>query len=463
MRSRSMIAIFVIVFVDLLGFSLVIPLLPYYAGAYNATPLVTGLLVATYAAGQFIGAPLIGRLSDSRGRRPLLLISLLGTMAGFILLAVSDPVGRALAHLFSADPSAALTNVLIIVLLFVSRAIEGLTGGDIATAQAYISDITTPNTRAQGLGILGAAFGLGFVLGPAVGGILSVYGSYMPAAAAALMTGVAVLLTLFWLPESLSPERREELSRSPRAAFSLAELRRALRLPTVGTLLNIRFFFGMAFNMFTSVFALYAAARLHLTARDTGFILTYVGLMLVLVQGFAVGPLTRRFGEHRVITTTIFVLGFGLAAWAFVPNLFLLLLALPLLSIPGGVFNTVINSALSKAVLVDEIGGTLGLSASIEAFTRVLSPSLGGFLLESLGTWAPGIAGTVIMAGLAWFAMTRLASRRQPDPTGFPFEALPVPAEPDPADADPPEPERTSDADDYQCLEPAYQGTPCPA
>jgi DHA1 family tetracycline resistance protein-like MFS transporter len=199
MKNSRLLTIFLIVFIDLLGFSLILPLLPYYAESYGATPTVVGLLVASYAAAQLIGAPLLGRLSDRLGRRPVLLLSVAGTFAGFLLLGFADPLGRLIAGLIA--PNAA--NVFIIGVLFFSRILDGITGGNITVAQAYITDVTDDQNRARGLGMIGAAFGLGFIIGPAAGGALSKWGYSLPAFVAAAISFINILMILSFLPESL--------------------------------------------------------------------------------------------------------------------------------------------------------------------------------------------------------------------------------------------------------------------
>lgn len=392
MHKHCFLAIFIVVFVDLLGFSLILPLLPYYAETFGADAVATGLLVAAYAVAQLIGAPILGRLSDRIGRRPVLLLSIAGTLAGFLLLGIANALW----------------------ILFASRLIDGLTGGNISVAQAYIADVTDQKNRARALGMIGAAFGLGFIIGPAVGGALSIYGYAAPAFAAAGLSFLNLIAVFIWLPESLTAERRAALAQQNRPPFTLRALWDALNRPRVGPLLHTRLFFGLAFATFQTIFALYAQYRLGLTAQTTGYVLAYVGVLSVIVQGFAIGRLTARMSETRLIFIATIIMTVSLLAWAFVPNLATLLVVLAPLSFAGGVLNTVLNSALTKAVYPEEIGGTLGLSAAVESLTRVIAPSAGGFLLEALGTWAPGVFSAIVMAWVVTFVWRRLVVN--PDP-----------------------------------------------
>jgi DHA1 family tetracycline resistance protein-like MFS transporter len=392
MQNRSLTTVFVIVFIDLLGFSLILPLLPYYAETFGATPTVVGLLVASYAAAQLLGAPLLGRLSDRYGRRPVLLLSIFGTFLGFLLLGFARSLW----------------------VLFASRILDGLTGGNISVAQAYITDVTDEKSRARGLGLIGAAFGLGFIIGPAVGGALSIYGYALPAFAAAGLAFLNLIAVFTWLPESLTEVRRAELAQHPRPAFTFRALWQALNRPRVGPLLHVRFFFGLAFAIFQTIFALYAQYRLGLEANQTGYVLAYVGLLSVLVQGVAIGWLAIHISERYLIFSAVVLMAFSLLAWAFVPSLLALLVLLAPLALAGGTLNTILSSALTKAVYPEEVGGTLGLSTSLESLTRVIAPSVGGVLLGRLGTAAPGVFGALIMLWVVSFVWRRLIVN--PDP-----------------------------------------------
>ncbi|HEX9029180.1 MAG TPA: MFS transporter, partial [Anaerolineales bacterium] len=255
-NNKKLAGIFLIVFIDLLGFSLILPLLPYYAKTFHAGPTMTGLLVASYAVAQLFGAPLLGRLSDRFGRRPILIVSLLGTLAGFLLLGLA----RALW------------------VLFASRVIDGFTGGNLNVAQAYITDVTDANRRARGLGMIGAAFGLGFIIGPVTGGILSQWGFAVPAFAAAGLALINLLMVILWLPESLPTGKRFGNPRKG-SPISISAMLHAIRRPYTGSLLITRLIFGLAFAIFQTIFSLYALTRFNLSASQTGYILAYVGVL----------------------------------------------------------------------------------------------------------------------------------------------------------------------------------------
>jgi len=281
-------------------------------------------------------------------------------------------------------------------------------------AQAYISDITDEKNRAKGLGLIGAAFGLGFIIGPAAGGLLSKFGYSVPALVAAGLSFLNLVSIFFFLPESLTEQRRLAMHVQKRPPFTLKALIVALYRPKVGPLLHVRFFFALAFSMFQSIFSLYAAYKLYLSSQTTGYVLAYVGVLSVLVQGVGVGLVTKRFRENAIIITSMWLMVVGLVGWAITPNLPVLLVVMLPLSMGGGMLNTVINSAISKAVTPEEIGGTLGISTSLESISRVIAPSAGGFLLQNLGAWAPGLVSALLMLWAVYFAYRRIILVRKP-------------------------------------------------
>lgn len=414
MKQSRLALIIGFVFIELLGYSLFLPLLPYYAGGLGASPALIGLLISSNAVAQLLAAPVIGRFSDTWGRRPMLLFSIGGTLASFVLLALVEPFGRWLAGL---APSYLTVSSAALVWLFLSRILDGLAGGNVSLARAYITDITDEKNRSRGLGLIGAAFGTGFIIGPALGGTLSNWPAAtvifeanglsryaVPAIAATVLSMLNLVGVALWLPESLTPEKRATLKDKSRSLLPISTLRDLLRRPRVGPLLQTRFFYSLAFTMFTTSFALYTRLRFGLKDQTTSYIFTYVGVLVVLVQGVIVGFLTDRFQEKHIIVIGVAVLAAALFGWAVVPSVPLMLAVLTFLPLSGGTLNTVTNSALTKAVAAEDVGGTLGLSTSLDSLTHIIAPVIGGLLIEELGAWAVGAAGALIMTWVVFYA-----------------------------------------------------------
>lgn len=412
MKNSSLFTVFMVVFIGLMGFSFFIPILPFYAIDYGANELVLGLLLASYALAQLFGAPILGRLSDRHGRRPVLFVSAFGTFLSLLMLAFAQSL----------------------IVLFLSRILDGLTGGNISVAQAYITDVTDEENRSKGLGLLGAAFGLGFIIGPALGGVLSGIGESsinpavaqagttflqqfdwkytLPGLGAALIGLINVLQIVFTLPESLTEERRAEIRESQsqmprRRVFSPTAIWEATQRPRVGPLLNMRLFFGMAFSMFQASFPLYAAVQLGFGASQTAFVLTYVGVLAVIVQGYAVGKLSKRYSDKTLLLVSAVMMAGGLIAWGLSFSVPVLLTVLIPISISGGIFNTIINSALTKAASSRESGSILGIGASLESVTRVIAPVIGNSLI-AFGAWLPGILGGVMTGFTSLYVYNRI-------------------------------------------------------
>lgn len=416
MRRSQLINIFLAVFIVLVGFGLIMPLIPFYAAQYGGNELVVGLLVASYAAAQFVGAPILGRISDRLGRRPILAISMAGTAIGFLLLALAEPIGKGLASLLAAGPvPAQVQNTTILGVMFFSRILSGLAGGMITVAQAYIADITDEHNRTMGMGLIGAAFGLGFIVGPVMGGILSQWGFAMPAFAAAGLATLNMVAILTMLPESLTEERKSEISKQEKQSLiDLQDIVKKLGIPRLGPLLIIRLVVSLAGALFMTLFTLWAKDRLGLDARVTSYLMAYTGALSIVAQVGLINPLTKRFDTARLITWSTAILAMSLLAWAFASNIPLLMVLMVPYAFATGVLNTVINSAITWAVPPQGMGDALGTSSALESLSRVIAPSLGGWMLGAMGTWAPGMLGAVLTGGLAVFAWHRLIAH--PDP-----------------------------------------------
>jgi len=379
--EKELIWVILFVFIDVLGFSLILPLLPYYAEEFSASPSLIGLLLTANAFFQMISAPVLGKLSDTYGRRPLLIICILGTVVSFYLLGAATSISQ----------------------LFFSRILDGLLGGNISLAQAYISDVTTHGERTKALGFVGAAFGFGFIIGPAIGGSLSVYGYRFPAYVACMISLVNLLGVVFFLPESLTAEKRGKSDHTALSHFPLVMLFNSLRTPVLGPLLVLRFFYGFTFTIFETCFGFYNMQRLGLDARRSSYLLCYVGLVFSLVQGGGLKASLKRSSEGKVILYSCIILSVSLIFWSSSFTTPGILGSLFPVSLASGFLNTLINSEITKQVEQSELGGTLGLSASIGSFTRVIAPISSGYLIDHFGVWSPGVSGALLMGLMTLF------------------------------------------------------------
>src|SRR5712691_5557535 len=365
MKRSPLVVIFTTVFIDLVGFGIVIPVLPFYAegSRFNATPRTVGLLFASYSVMQLIFAPILGRLSDKYGRRPVLLISIIGTGIGFLILGFARTL----------------------LMLFVGRILDGITGGNISTAQAYIADITTKEDRAKGMGLIGAAFGLGFVFGPAIGGILSRWGVEVPFLFAAALCFANALLLYFTLPETVTPDHPARVSAAGGRGWSY--LLKSLTQPRLGFVLTIYFLFIVAFSIMTTSFSLYTMFRFGYDAQHTGWLFAYVGVIAVKIQGGLIGRLVKRFGElSLVIVGALFFAG-SLFAVPFVgPNtggLAALLIGGGIFSLGNSLATPALTSLASKSAGAADQGSVLGVTQSVASLARVVGPSLAALLIHS--------------------------------------------------------------------------------
>jgi DHA1 family tetracycline resistance protein-like MFS transporter len=379
MKKAPLLILFITVFLDLLGFGMVLPLLPYYAVRYGADAFQVGALLAVYSLAQFIFSPIWGRWSDRVGRRPLLLMSLIGSSIGLVTFGLANSLW----------------------LLFVSRAFAGITGATISIAQAYIADSTTAENRAKGMGIIGAAFGLGFVFGPAFGGLLAAYGHGVPAFVAAGIALVNFGFAAFSLPESLPPERRGELVAR---GFSLARLSRAATIPGMPVLMGIYFFTILAFATMEATFPLVTLTRFHFNEVSNGYVFAYLGVLIVILQGGLTGRLVKRFGEKPLIIVGAVMLFIGLAGLPWAPSVPVLLLVLIPLAVGNGLTNPSLTALISLTAEAGAQGETLGIGQSLASLGRILGPLWGGFAYKALGSQPTYAIAGAIMLILAFVA-----------------------------------------------------------
>ena len=365
MRHSPLIVIFTTVFIDLVGFGIVIPVLPFYAEGtvFNATPRMVGLLFASYSIMQLIFSPVLGRLSDKYGRRPVLLLSIIGTGIGFLVLGFATTL----------------------FMLFVGRILDGITGGNISTAQAYIADITTPENRAKGMGLIGAAFGLGFILGPALGGILSQWGIQVPFLFAASLCFANALLLYFTLPETVTANHPAKHRAAGGRSFR--HVLNSLRQPRLSFVLIIYFLFVVAFSIMTTSFSLYTMFRFGYDATHTGYLFAYVGLIAVIIQGGLIGRLVKRFGELPLVIFGALCFAISLFAVPFVGpaagGLGALLVGGGVFSMGNSLATPALNSLASKSASAAEQGVILGATQSVASLARAVGPFIAAVLINS--------------------------------------------------------------------------------
>jgi len=366
-----LIVVFVTVFIDLLGFGIIIPLLPFYAETFGATAFTVGLLATSFSLMQFIFAPIWGRLSDRVGRRPIILLGLLGSCLSYL--------GFGMAGTLTA--------------LFAARIFAGIAGANIPTAQAVVADLTTPENRARGMGMVGAAFGLGFIFGPAIGGFLSRYGYAMPAFFASALSLANFVAAWFLLPETLKPEHRaiERVGR-------MDALRTALARPHLPLLLLIGFLVVAAFSAFESTFALFAERVYAFHASSIGYVFAFVGIVLVIVQGFLVGKVVKRIGEHHIVPASLALVAIGLLMIPGTRSVAALLVANGVMAVGMGFNSPSLMSLVSRYTAAEDQGGVMGLTQSLNSLARIIGPMWGGFAFDHLGIGMPYISAAAVMA-----------------------------------------------------------------
>lgn len=396
MSQRSpLLPIFLIVLVDVLGFTIVIPLLGLYAERFGASPLTATLIVSCYAVSSLVSTPIIGKLSDTYGRKPLLMISQAGTCLGFIVLGTSTALW----------------------MVFLGRILDGITAGNLSLAQAYISDHTAPENRAKSFGIIGVAFGIGFMFGPALGGWLGQYGMHLPFIVAAGLSACSILATYTMLPKETKPEVPASDTgpvgpggKRP-GAFDVAAYSQYLRRPELRALYLQFFLYTFSFSIFISGFALFAERRfvhgdpsMPWTAREVGFLFAFAGFVGIIWQGGIIGRLVKKYGEFQLSIAGFIALVGAYSLIVLVPGE----LVWPIMGVTvvnsfgNGVLRPVLTSRITQAVGRHEQGVAIGISGSLSSFAMMMAPPTGGFLIDHgwLDAW-PLVAAGVAFLGLA--------------------------------------------------------------
>lgn len=373
MKKSSLLLIFLVIFFDLLAFGIVIPILPYYSKTFGATAFTLGWLMAVYSIAQFLFAPVWGALSDRFGRRPILLFTILGSSLAMLLTA----------------------NAETLAVLFVARIVAGFFAANISTATAYITDITPPEQRAKGMGIVGAGYGLGFIFGPAIGGVLSVHSYALPILVAAGLALFNFVFAFFFLAEpqhKKSFEKKFQWNAIP-AAFSNG-----------ATALPIALFFlsTLAFTQLEVVFGLFVLEKFSFGPRDAGWLLAGMGIVSAFLQGGMIGRLAKKYGETLLLITGFFFFSLSLMAASYAPTVGFFAISLVGIAIGSGLVNPSLSSLVSKGAPEDKRGLIMGMYQSSGSFARIVGPPAAGLIFDRWNPSSPIFLSGLIM-GMGFF------------------------------------------------------------
>ncbi len=381
---RALTFIFVTMLLDIMGAGIMMPVVPYIVRPYSADALTIGLLAVVFSIAQFFASPLLGAVSDRHGRRPVLVISLIGAAVGYALFGVGGGLW----------------------VFFVSRIVAGFTAGNLTAAQAYIADVSGPEDRAKNFGLVGAAFGIGFILGPSIGGVLAKISLTAPAWASAGVALVTAIFGWFVLPESLPPGRRRPhpVHLGDFNPFSL--LLAALRTPRLRALFSGIFLSRFAMMALQTNFAVYTLDRFKYTPAQNAVVFTVLGATATITQGFIIRRLSGRFSERMLLLVGLAVMTLGMAAVAAVPVGWLLSPAIAVLAIGSGLVQPTIQSLVSSAGTPDEQGMLFGANGAITSLTAILGPAWAGLVFDHVAFTAPYWSGALLLAA-AWLAIRR--------------------------------------------------------
>lgn len=370
--------IFLTVFMSLVGYGILFPVLALYEAKFNVGPFLIAAAMGGYPIAQFFAGPILGMLSDRFGRRPLLLFSLLGTFIAFLLFAYAG-------------------NIYIFLL---ARIIDGVSGGNVSIAQAYMADITTKEKRTEGMGIISGAISLGFVVGPVIGGILGQYGLIYPALAAAFLALVNLVLAFFFLPETEKEEMKEKAAK----IFFIREIISHLRTEKIGLAMTLFFLVQMTWSLHLPIFSLFLEQKFAIGTLIGGFLFAYRGLVSTVVQLFLIKKGVALFGETKLLRLGIMVMILGLLITSFSPTVFILILGLTLMELGGDFVGPVTNGLVSEKAKPEEQGEVMGVMSSMGSLGRIFGPYVGGLVFQELGIAMPFLVG-VFMMGLGLVMM----------------------------------------------------------
>ncbi|MGF7118611.1 multidrug resistance protein [Methanobacterium oryzae] len=375
MNKKILAFLFTIVLFNFIGLTLLITVQAFIVREYNTTALAVSLLTVFYAIFQFIGAPILGRISDRYGRRPVLLVCLLGSAVGYFIFGIGGALW----------------------ILYISRIIDGFTGGNVSVASAIISDISTPKERTKNLGFIGAAFGLGFIIGPVIGGVLSQISLAAPAYAAGIFSLAATVVGFFILPESLPRDKRDSSKILLKDLNPVASIGKFISRSMLGMLLIAFLIVNFTFNGFTITFPVFVIDKFNIDPLNIGGLLFVSGIVIAIVQGGLIGKLYKIFGDKNLLMMGTLILTAGLILFALANSFWMLYPVLGVISLGVGLITPSINSQLSKMVPSQEIGEVFGVSTALNSLTTIFGPLVAGLLFDYISPDAPYLGGAALL------------------------------------------------------------------
>ena len=363
-KLNPILVVVLTVFIDMIGYGIIIPLLPYYTETFQSGSIALGILLASFAAMQFLFAPILGKASDKFGRKPILLLSLLISFAGFTIFSFA--------------------NSYLVLLL--SRLIAGI-ATERAVAQAIIADLTDKKTRTKQMGKIGAAIGAGFIIGPALGGALSIFGFSFPGYVAMLLTAINILFVLYFIPET--NKNKNNPPQNQTSTNYGREILETIKKPLIGPMLLTYGIITVAFSAIPVIIPLLGIQYYNFSVLDLSYIFIYIGLVQVILQGFLIDKLTKRLGGEKLLIIGPIIMGIGVFLTPLFKNVLFFYFTNALLAAGFGIMNTTIPSLISKTAKSDEQGQFLGVAASVASISNIPGPLFGGLMVEFGGIVAP--------------------------------------------------------------------------
>lgn len=359
--KKHLMIIFVIMFTEVLGFSMVIPIMPFLGLSLGLNPFQIGLIMSVFSFSQLFASPITGKLSDRFGRKPILLISQTSTLVGFFLLGIADSVW----------------------LLVAARLIDGLIGSNMTVSQAYISDVTSPQDRTKIYGYSSAVFGAGLIFGPLIGGILSTINYSIPMLFAAGISLISIILVILFLPESLS-SKNEKIKIKFNEIIPVGEIKRFFKDSNVRKVLLLFFVYSFGFMLFITSFPLFAKFQIQVTAQEVGFLMAWVGILRVIFQILLINPLQKKFGENSTLIFGIISLVFTMVILVFTTDYIFAFIPFIFIAFGTGVCRPIFTSKLTKSVSKEETGSVLGVNNALSSIAQIITPILSGAMIQYL-------------------------------------------------------------------------------